>query len=87
MFEFDGILLKPCLFQPCFHVASLCTPFGFAGCPQLPYSYLFGHFCETYDSLLGLSKRAPKQPPIFQRGVEHGRINSGSEDLIGGFRV
>ena len=21
MFEFDGILLKPCLLQPCFHVA------------------------------------------------------------------
>ena len=24
MFEFDGILLKPCLLQPCFHVAG-CT--------------------------------------------------------------
>ena len=23
MFEFDGILLKPCLLQPCFHVAGL----------------------------------------------------------------
>ena len=21
MFEFDGILLEPCLLQPCFHVA------------------------------------------------------------------
>ena len=31
MFEFDGILLKPCLFQPCFHVAGSCgepTPSG-----------------------------------------------------------
>ena len=23
MLEFDGILLKPCLLQPCFHVAGL----------------------------------------------------------------
>ena len=27
MCEFDGILLKPCLLQPCFHVAG-CAPRG-----------------------------------------------------------
>ena len=27
MFEFDGILLKPCLLQPCFHVAGLRVKF------------------------------------------------------------
>ena len=26
MFEFDGILLKPCLLQPCFHVAGSRAP-------------------------------------------------------------
>ena len=25
MFEFDGILLKPSLLQPCFHVAGMCS--------------------------------------------------------------
>ena len=29
MFEFDGILLKPCLLQPCFHVA------GDSGCQRV----------------------------------------------------
>ena len=38
MFEFDGILLKPCLLQPCFHVAgrpSAGAPLG-AGLTQTP---------------------------------------------------
>ena len=28
MFEFDGILLEPCLLQPCFHVAGMCAVIG-----------------------------------------------------------
>ena len=36
MFEFDGILLKPCLLQPCFHVAGKLRVFGRAvDVPQL----------------------------------------------------
>ena len=34
MFEFDGILLKPCLLQPCFHVA------GASDMPQISKSPL-----------------------------------------------
>ena len=30
MFDFDGILLKPCLLQPCFHVAGTSVK-GFCG--------------------------------------------------------
>ena len=33
---FDGILLEPCLLQPCFHVAGPCLKRRFAGpCPKV----------------------------------------------------
>ena len=41
MFEFDGILLKPCLLQPCFHVAGIWSSWMLRSLSLSLYIYIY----------------------------------------------
>ena len=60
MFEFDGILLKPCLLQACFHVAGFVCFF-----PKPAEATTDGRYRE-----IGLLTRGQRERTSFYNGAE-----------------